>query len=187
MAGMKRTMRVMTTALSLVSLVTVSAVETLQSQIDYSSSSTVRPGRSGSTTSPPWPKLSLSKMTGSPTTPWGETHTRTVVGPETTTTESNEVEVEGEVEVGVEIVTPVMTVPGDQYQRHMLPYISDQTHWNTRGEHGETDTLPPARQQFRRIRRKEVEVVEVSIPKIFVDMAFTGHYSRISVPRSRVQ
>ena len=89
--------------------------------------------------------------------------------------------------MGVEIVTPVMTVPGDQYQRHMLPYISDQTHWNTRGEHRDTDTLPPARQQFRRIRRKEVEVVEVSIPKIFVDMAFTGHYSRISVPRSRVR
>ena len=161
----------------LLSLGTVRAVETLQSQIDYSSS-TVRP--EVRTTTPPWPKLSLTKFTGSPTAPWGETHTRALVGPETTST--TEVE-----EVEVEIVTPVMTVPGDQYQRHMLPYISDHTRWNTRGEHGDTHTLPPSRQQYRRIRRKEVEVVEVSIPKIFVDMAFTGHYSRISVPRSRVR
>ena len=178
-----RMMRVMTTALSLVSLVTVSAVETLQSQIDYSSSST---GRPDSTTSPPWPKLSLSRFTGSPTAPWGETHTRAVTGPETSSSTATPERKEPEGEV--EIVTPVMTVPGDQYQyqRHMLPYISDNTQWNTR-EHGDTHTLPPSRQQFRRTRRKEVEVVEVSIPKIFVDMAFTGHYSRISVPRSRVQ
>ena len=93
----------------LASLETVRAVETLQSQIDYSSST----GRPETTISPPWPKLSLSKLTGSPTSPWGETHTRALVGPETTaSTESGEAE--GEVEV--EIVTPVMTVPGDQYQ-----------------------------------------------------------------------
>lgn len=163
----------------LASLETVRAVETLQSQIDYSSST----GRPGTTTSPPWPKLSLGKSTGSPTSPWGETHTRAVVGPETTaSTESGEAE--GEVEV--EIVTPVMTVPGDQYQRHMLPYISDNKQWNNR-QPADHSTFPPTRHQHRRLRRKEVEVVEVSIPKIFVDMAFTGHYSRISVPRSRVQ
>ena len=76
----------------------------------------------------------------------------------------------------------------------MLPYISDNTHWNTRDStdtNSNTNTIPPTRRQkYRRItrpRRKEVEVVEVSIPKIFVDMAFTGHYSRISVPRSRVR
>ena len=164
----------------LLSLGTVRAVETLQSQIDYSSS-TVRP--EVRTTTPPWPKLSLTKFTGSPTAPWGETHTGALVGPETTST--TEVE-----EVEVEIVTPVMTVPGDQYQRHMLPYISDNTQWNAR-DHTDTNSnsLPPTRQKYRRItrpRRKE-EVVEVSIPKIFVDMAFTGHYSRISVPRSRVR
>ena len=174
----------------LLSLGTVMAVETLQSQIDYSSSSsTVSPV--SSTTTPPWPKLSLTKFTGSPTAPWGETHTRAMVGPETTTTTERQVEVE------VEIVTPVLTVPGDQqyqYQRHMLPYISDNTHWNTRDStdtNSNTNTIPPTRRQkYRRIirpRRKEVEVVEVSIPKIFVDMAFTGHYSRISVPRSRVR
>ena len=116
-------------------------------------------------------------------TPWGEAHTRAMVGPETTSTTEA---------VEVEIVTPVMTVPGDQYQRHMLPYISDNTHWNTRDPINiNTNTIPTTRKKyFRRIsrpRRKEVEVVEVSIPKIFVDMAFTGHYSRISVPRSRVQ
>ena len=167
----------------LLSLGTVMAVETLQSQIDYSSSSsssTVSPV--SSTTTPPWPKLSLTKFTGSPTAPWGETHTRAMVGPETTTTtETTEVE--------VEIVTPVLTVPGDQYQRHMLPYISDNKHWSTRDYRDiNTNTLPPTRQKVRRIiRPRRKAVVEVSIPKIFVDMAFTGHYSRISVPRSRVR
>ena len=125
----------------------------------------------------PWSKLSLTKFSGSPTTPWGEAHTRAMVGPETTSTTEA---------VEVEIVTPVMTVPGDQYQRHMLPYISDNKQWNNRHP-PDPSTFPPTRHQHRRLRRKEVEVVEVSIPKIFVDMAFTGHYSRISVPRSRVQ
>ena len=159
----------------LLSLGTVSAVETLQSQIDYSSSTTE--STVTSTTTPPWPKLSLTKFSGSPTTSWGEAHTRAMVGPETTSTTEA---------VEVEIVTPVMTVPGDQYQRHMLPYISDNKQWNNRHP-PDPSTFPPTRHQHRRLRRKEVEVVEVSIPKIFVDMAFTGHYSRISVPRSRVQ
>ena len=42
------------------------------------------------------------------------------------------------------------------------------------------------REKQRRLVPAQREV-EVSIPKIFVDMAFTGHYSRISVPRNRVR
>ena len=140
------------------------AVETLQSQLEDSSTE-----RSTSTT-PAWPKLSLNTFTASPTD-WSP-HTRAGAGPHTTTRES------------VEVVTPVGTISegAGHYHRHMLPYTSDKAHW----QHSPANTIPPARPKYRRLIPSGEEL-EVSIPKIFVDMAFSGSYSRISVPRSRIQ
>ena len=151
--------------LLLTGLTKARAVETLQSQIDYSSSSTEK------TTSPAWPKLSLDSSTATPSEWIFSPHTRAQIGPETTTLES------------VQVVTPVTTISeGEGYQRHMLPYTSDKKDWQLQ----HSNTVPPPREKLRRLVPAQREV-EVSIPKIFVDMAFTGHYSKISVPRNRVR
>ena len=181
----------------------VTCVETIQSQIEYDLAANeilVDP----TTTTPPWPKLSLDKPTESTEDPsvTFRPHRPPSDGLSTLATSTPEPRVLLEDADNItEMITEPIRVYNDdtaRYVRYMLPYQNSAENTVFERSDATYSKKPSAfKQKSKKYRskwgkkpRKPVNLKDstvVSIPKIYVDMAFTGHYSKISVPMSRIR
>ena len=160
--------------------IVVGKIKTLQSQIDYDNTN-----RLPTTTSPPWPKLTIDEFDGSPQDPWTFVpHRPTSIGPPTTTPTFAKSE-----NVSTELLIPTYQNVSStkDYKRYILPFQkSDKmSSGNKRKISGFKEKLRRLPTRSRPLSPKETVIV--SIPKIYVDMALTGHYSKISVPKRRIR
>ena len=71
------------------------------------------------------------------------------------------------------------------YVRYSLPNQSSDSNENKPSKAIRKRLYQDKTKSFQRVNPNDI--VKVSLPKIYVDMAFTGHYSRISVPRKRIR
>ena len=177
----------------------VICVETIQSQIEYDlavSEIMVDP----TTTTPPWPKLYLDDPSESPEDPSVTFKPHRPPPSEPRAAPTPEPQVLEDPESITEMITEPIRVYNDdtaQYVRYMLPFQNTQE--NTVIERSDATYRKPLkshkpkkyrRRNWEKKPRKPVNLNDstvVSIPKIYVDMAFTGHYSKISVPMSRIR
>ena len=138
--------------------VMIDGVETLQSKIDFNQT------KLQTTTKAPWPKFELDSnhLSGSEEF---SLHRPTSIGPSTSKPPA------------------IKTEETQKYIRYSLPFQkSDQinvTHHVSSRRISENIKRPKFFQSS--------DLVKVSMPKIYVNMAFTGHYSKISVPRKRIR
>ena len=179
----------------------VTCVETIQSQIEYDLAANeimVDP----TTSTPPWPKLYLDDPSESPEDPSSVTFKphRPPPGGQSATPSPLPQVLDNPENITEMITEPIRVYNDDtaQYVRYMLPYQNSEE--NTIFERSDATYRKPSKikQKPKRYRskswgnkpRKPVNLKDstiVSIPKIYVDMAFTGHYSKISVPLSRIR
>ena len=177
----------------------VICVETIQSQIEYDlavNEIMVDP----TTTTPPWPKLYLDDPSESPEGPSVTFKPHRPPPSEPRAAPTPVPQVLEDPESITEMITEPIRVYNDdtaQYVRYMLPFQNTQE--NTVIERNDATYRKPLkshmskkyrRRNWEKKPRKPVNLKDstvVSIPKIYVDMAFTGHYSKISVPMSRIR
>ena len=176
----------------------VTCVETIQSQIEYDlavNEIIVDP----TTTTPPWPKLYLDDPSESAEDPSVTFKPHRPPSDVSTSSPAPEVLLENPENITEMITEPIRVYNDDtaQYVRYMLPFQNTQE--NTVIERNDATYRKPLkshmskkyrRRNWEKKPRKPVNLKDstvVSIPKIYVDMAFTGHYSKISVPMSRIR
>ena len=172
-------------------------LESLQTHLSISSST--------STTIRPWPQLELGQFSASPQDPWSFLlHRKPTMGPSntagtsTTTTAPNPRSLNHQPDqMASENLISLTDIenPTTVYQRHELP---NQVRRMSAVEGLPTTFTPqmyravPQKASKRpRSRKKQggdtPEEVLVSIPKIFADMAFTGHFGKITIPRDKIR
>ena len=176
----------------------VTSVETIQSQIEYDLA--VNQIIVDTTTSPPWPKLYLDDPSESLEDPSVTFKPHRPPSDVSSSTPAPEVLLENPENITEMITEPIRVYNDDtaQYVRYMLPY--QNTEENSVFERSDATfrksskfKLKPKKYRSKwgiKKPRKPVNLKDstvVSIPKIYVDMAFTGHYSKISVPMSRIR
>ena len=160
--------------------IVVGKIKTLQSQIDYDNTK-----RLPTTTSPPWPKLTIEEFAGSPEDPWTFVpHRPTSIGPPTTSPTFVKSE-----NISTELLSPTYQNVSStkDYKRYILPFQkSDKMSSGRRRKvSGFKEKLRRHQTHSRPLSSKDSVIV--SMPKIYVDMALTGHYSKISVPKRRIR
>lgn len=135
-------------------------IETLQSKIDYNQTRLQR------ATKAPWPKFELDgDLLGSEQF---VLHRPTSIGPSTSKPPA--------------IINSVATEQTQKYVRYSLPF---QTSDKLNVTSNDSSRIILENYQPRVFQTKDL--VAVSMPKIYVNMAFTGHYDKISVPRKRIR
>ena len=136
-------------------------VETLQSKIDYNNQTRLQ-----TTTKAPWPKFELGSDILLGSKQWA-LHRPTSIGPATSKPPA--------------IKNATATEQTQKYVRYSLPFQTSEKLNAT--SHVSTRRISENKQP----RVFQNDFIKVSIPKIYVNMAFTGHYSKISVPRKRIR
>ena len=156
--------------------------------------------KTSTSTERPWPRLALGSFDSSPEDPWvphrkpTESHRQNKETTETSASQphngSFNLPKENMISLTdafsysskdlVSLTDPNPSlVPQSVYLRHEVPYQYVTT-TTTEG------TVTPTR-RTRKKQRKDAQELLVSIPKIFADMAFTGHYGRITIPRNKIR
>lgn len=178
----------------------VICVETIQSQIEYDlavNEIMVDP----TTTTPPWPKLYLDDPSESPENPSVTFKPHRPPPSEPRAAPTPVPQVLEDPESITEMITEPIRVYNDdtaQYVRYMLPYQNSEENSVFERSDATFRKSSKFKQKPKKYRshwgskkpRKPLNLKDstvVSIPKIYVDMAFTGHYSKISVPMSRIR
>ena len=174
------------------------SLETLQSQMSISSSTT--------TTTKPWPKLELGQFSASPHDPWTFVpHRKPSIGPSnregttSTTTKPHQRSQNHQPDLiaseNIISMTDIEEKPKPVYHRHELPsagrrmsFVEVYPKTSTPRMYQATQQKSSKRPQTRTTQRSgsPAEVL-VSIPKIFADMAFTGHFGKITIPRNKIR
>ena len=160
----------------------VSNIKTIQSQIDYDNAK-----RLPTTTSAPWPKLTIDEFDGSPEDPWRfAPHRPTSIRPRTAAHTFAKSEIPSK-----EILTPTFQNVSStkDFKRYILPIQKSDKISSKSSDKRKVSSFKQKLRQIHTLSRQlsPKNSVIVSIPKIYVDMALTGHYSKISVPKRRIR
>ena len=160
------------------------SLETLQSYFASETTTTT-------TTKAPWPKLELEPFSASPTDPWKFVpHRKPTMGPQNTegtlktTTAQPLLQNRKTIRVFSEDMLPLsaMQTPTSAYKRHEVP-TSVRRISSVKTTEQAIKTQKTRRKGGSGIPKE----VLVSIPKIFADMALTGHFGKITIPRNRIR
>ena len=166
-------------------------LKTLQSHMSLSTSTTT------TTTTKPWPKIDLSEFSASPADPWTFVpHRKPTMGPTNTRNPSPTTHNPRTANHQPEYPPAPPQEPTTVYQRHTLP--SQVRRMSLVGGYMMT-TTPSTVQQTKPTRhekhpsyrtdeeKRTQSDLLVSIPKIFADMALTGQFGKITIPRDRIR